>query len=151
MRKLVLLLAVAVAVTLGGCAGMSKEDQGMVFGGVLGGLGGSMIGGGNGNVIATVAGAVFGGYLGREVGRHMDEQDRLLHERAVSHTVVAGRDSFWRNPDTRHHGRVEAGRHYKAPSGYCREYTERVTINGREVTAHGTACQQPDGSWRIMN
>lgn len=29
-----------------------------------------------------------------------------------------------------------------------REYQARVTINGEEVDAYGTACLQPDGSWK---
>lgn len=34
---------------------------------------------------------------------------------------------------------------------YCREYTRHVTIGGVSQEAYGTACQQPDGSWQIMN
>lgn len=32
---------------------------------------------------------------------------------------------------------------------YCREYTSTVEIGGRPVPAFGTACQQPDGSWKM--
>lgn len=35
--------------------------------------------------------------------------------------------------------------------GYCREYTRNVKINGRIEESYGTACQQPDGSWAVVN
>ncbi|MFC1665169.1 hypothetical protein ACFL17_06015 [Pseudomonadota bacterium] len=31
-----------------------------------------------------------------------------------------------------------------------REYTTKLKIDGQEVDAYGTACKQPDGSWRLM-
>jgi hypothetical protein len=32
----------------------------------------------------------------------------------------------------------------------CREYQSTVTINGTPQATFGTACLQPDGSWRIV-
>ena len=41
---------------------------------------------------------------------------------------------------------------YTAPNGQtCREYQSTVTVNGQQQPSHGTACLQPDGSWRIVN
>jgi hypothetical protein len=34
---------------------------------------------------------------------------------------------------------------------YCREYTAPVTIGGEVVQRYGTACLEPDGSWRIID
>lgn len=34
---------------------------------------------------------------------------------------------------------------------YCREYQSKVTVGGRVEHSYGTACQQPDGSWEIVN
>ena len=34
---------------------------------------------------------------------------------------------------------------------YCREYTKKVLVDGKEEMAYGTACLQDDGRWRIMN
>lgn len=31
----------------------------------------------------------------------------------------------------------------------CRDFSTPVVVNGRAERAHGTACLQPDGSWRI--
>ena len=37
------------------------------------------------------------------------------------------------------------------PNGtYCREYTQKVTIGGVPQKSYGTACQQPDGTWKIL-
>jgi hypothetical protein len=32
----------------------------------------------------------------------------------------------------------------------CRDYSSTETIDGRPQTVTGSACQQPDGSWRIV-
>lgn len=34
---------------------------------------------------------------------------------------------------------------------YCREYQSSITVDGQEQPTFGTACQQPDGSWRLIN
>ena len=34
---------------------------------------------------------------------------------------------------------------------YCREYRTTVRIGGHYENSYGTACQQPDGSWRVSN
>jgi hypothetical protein len=38
-----------------------------------------------------------------------------------------------------------------ASPGPCREFQQRVTIEGRPQQVHGRACRQTDGSWRIVN
>jgi hypothetical protein len=37
------------------------------------------------------------------------------------------------------------------PQGECREYTSMTTIAGQPQNMVGTACRQPDGTWRIVN
>lgn len=34
---------------------------------------------------------------------------------------------------------------------YCREYQSSANIAGKTQKTYGTACRQPDGSWRIIN
>lgn len=34
---------------------------------------------------------------------------------------------------------------------YCREYTATAVVAGREQQIYGTACRQPDGSWKIQS
>lgn len=38
-----------------------------------------------------------------------------------------------------------------APQSECREYQSTTTIAGQPQNMVGTACRQPDGSWRIVN
>ena len=40
---------------------------------------------------------------------------------------------------------------YLAPSGrYCREFQGSGVIGGQRVPIYGTACQEPDGAWRVV-
>ncbi len=34
---------------------------------------------------------------------------------------------------------------------YCREYQKTLMIGGRPQPGYGTACMQPDGSWKAIN
>jgi hypothetical protein len=34
-------------------------------------------------------------------------------------------------------------------NGDCREFQQTIVIDGRAQPAHGTACRQADGSWRV--
>lgn len=44
-----------------------------------------------------------------------------------------------------------AARVERVDRSYCREYTSSATIAGKKQPTFGTACRQPDGSWRIIN
>lgn len=33
----------------------------------------------------------------------------------------------------------------------CREFQQKILIDGKEQSAYGTACRQPDGSWRVVS
>lgn len=57
-------VAAAILIGLGGCAGMSRQDQGTATGAVIGGVAGNILGGG---LIGTAAGATVGGVIGHEV------------------------------------------------------------------------------------
>ena len=36
-------------------------------------------------------------------------------------------------------------------AGPCREFEQDVIIDGHREKAHGRACRQPDGSWKLQN
>lgn len=57
-------VAVAVLMGLGGCSGMTRQEQGTATGAVIGGVAGNVIGGG---LLGTAAGAAVGGVIGHEV------------------------------------------------------------------------------------
>ena len=58
-------VAAALLIGLGGCAGMSRQDEGTAIGAGVGGVAGDVLGGGS--VLGTAAGAVVGGVVGHEV------------------------------------------------------------------------------------
>jgi surface antigen len=121
-----------------------------VIGGVLGGALGSQIGEGSGRTVATVIGTLFGASVGGSVGRSMDHTDRLK----VAHTlenVRTGVSSRWRNPDTGNQYSVVPTRTYETASAPCREFTVDGQVGGKKENIYGSACRQPDGSWRIVN
>ncbi|MBK1642756.1 osmotically-inducible lipoprotein B [Chromatium okenii] len=57
----------AILISLGGCSGMSRQDQHTLAGAGLGGVAGSVLT--NGSAIGTVGGAAVGGLIGHETGK----------------------------------------------------------------------------------
>ena len=127
----------------------TKQDVGMATGAILGGVLGAQIGHGSGRTAATIAGAALGAFLGSAVGKSMDRTDQLATARALE-TSPTGRPTAWRNPDTGHSYSVTPTRTYETASGPCREFTTNAEIGGRRETVYGTACRQPDGSWKAL-
>lgn len=41
--------------------------------------------------------------------------------------------------------------HRAANGRYCREYQADIRVDGVPQPSYGTACLQPDGSWRVAN
>jgi len=147
----VLLLAVAIA----GCAqGREKEQLGGLTGAGLGALAGSQISSGKGQLAAVAIGTLLGAYAGSEIGRQLDERDRMLAYQATSqaHAAPVGQPIVWSNPSTGHTGTVTPIRTGTDPTtgAQCREYQHTVTIGGRTEQALGIACRQPDGTWRVV-
>ena len=60
-------VAVAMLLGLGGCAGMSTQDRNTAIGAGVGGVAGNVLGGGG--LLGTAAGAVVGGVVGHEVSK----------------------------------------------------------------------------------
>lgn len=150
-------IAVVVTLTLalGACTeGGEKENIGTILGGVGGAVAGAQFGGGTGRIAATAAGTLLGAFLGREVGKSLDRADMAAAQQAQSraHTAPIGDKITWNNPDTGHSGTVTPVRQGTDSSGnYCREYQSTVTISGKTEQAYGTACRQPDGTWKVVN
>lgn len=122
----------------------------MVIGGVLGGMLGNEIGGGGrGETAAIIAGTMAGAAIGGAIGRSMDTTDRLRTGMALEN-VRTGVSTTWRNPDTRTDYAVTPTRTYETSSGPCRDFTVQSLMDGRQQQVTGTACRQPDGTWRMQ-
>lgn len=152
-KSLIAASLVAIATALAGCATDegpgTKTVVGAGTGAIIGGLAGSAIG--HGDAGSVVAGALIGGLIGGAVGAQLDEQDRQRAYAAEMDALERGRSGApvsWRNPDNGHYGTVVPGQAYERSGMNCREYTHTIYIDGRPQTARGTACRQPDGTWR---
>ena len=159
MKRLLMIPLVMAAFTLGGCEtmqqnGVGKQEVGAVSGAVIGGILGSKVGGGNGQLWATGVGAVIGGLLGSEVGKSLDKADLAYAAQASekAHSAPIGETVSWNNPETGHYGTVTPTRDgYSSSNRYCREYQQEIFVDGRSQTAVGTACQNADGTWEIVD
>ena len=151
IKRLAALVVVPVTVAACGPNGPTKSDTGLAVGAVAGGILGNQVGSGTGKVLATVAGAVVGGIVGSEIGRSLDRQDRLLAQQAEYDALERGSSGVpqrWRNPDNGRYGDVVPSRPYRRGAEDCRDYTHTIYVDGRPQTMRGTACRNPDGTWR---
>ena len=152
MKKLLILPLVA---TLVGCQSMGqRETVGTLGGAALGGLVGAQFGGGSGRAIATAVGIMGGAMIGRGIGQQLDRVDAQRHSRTFYTALENNRTgtmSRWQNLSTRSSGYTVPVQTYQKSGGvYCREYQSVVTVAGRSQSAYGTACRQPDGSWKLQ-
>ncbi len=158
MKKLVISMMVVSTLALSSCQTLqgqgNKQLLGTGGGAILGGLAGSRLGSGSGQLWATGAGALIGALVGSEIGRSLDNADRQQLSNATyqAQSAPIGEPISWNNPESGNSGTVVATREGQSASGkYCREYQQTIYVGGQEETAYGTACQQPDGSWEIVN
>lgn len=156
VRTMGVALVLTAAVSLTACQQVQnnpKQTAGTVLGGVGGAVVGSQFGKGTGKIAATAAGTLLGAFLGSEVGASLDRADRLEAEKAHQTAMSSpmGEQIRWNNPESGHSGTVTPVKDGRTDSGrYCREYRTTVQIDGREEVAYGQACQQPDGTWKVV-
>lgn len=125
-----------------------REMLGAVLGGAAGGYLGSQVGGGSGQLAATAAGAVIGLIVGGSIGRSMDRLDHACTGQVLEQAET-GQTVQWVEPGTDVRYRVTPTRTFEQAGRYCREYTTTATIGGEVRSVYGTACRQPDGSWKL--
>lgn len=139
-----LVLCVAATATFG-CA--TRQQTGQVIGGVAGAAAGTQVGGGSGRTAATIGGALLGAFVGGQIGNRMDERDYQQTSMALENSRT-GQSTQWINPDSGNQYTIQPTNTYQSDSGPCRDYTMLAVIDGRNETVTGTACRQPDGTWR---
>ena len=129
----------------------NRDVVGAIIGGITGGVIGSQIGDGSGRTAATVGGVILGIIVGGSIGRSMDEVDQNCVGQTLEHAPDQ-RTVAWQNPDDGVDYQVTPTSTYQNTQGqYCREYVTESTIGGETQQTYGTACRQPDGSWKLMN
>ena len=95
-----------------------------------------------------------------QLGWEGERRDRMAERRAAQLAAAAeyraleygqvGQPTPWDNPANQHRGQIVPGKPYQQNGTYCRPFTHTIYISGSPETARGTACRQPDGTWRTV-
>ncbi len=155
MKKVAVLTA---ALVLASCANVKMtqgEALGTAAGALAGGLIGYQFGGGIGQWLYTSAGAVIGAAGGYVVGNQMYPSDQAAYDRTARQALAGAEDGQilgWSNGETGNSGIFRPTRSfYLEGDRYCRDYRATFALQNDVLTGTGTACQQADGSWRVMS
>lgn len=152
--------ALCACVVFAGCSGgfdvrdpmtWTGRDAGVAFGALTGGLIGSSVGRSTSTRVAGAAvGAVAGGLLGGAIGDGLDARARGMAIDAQNRALDAppgGRPVAWTTDDGIASGDVVPGTPFMSRGLACRDYEQRIHVDGKTRTARGVACRNPDGSW----
>lgn len=131
-----------------------------LLGAGVGGFVGNQFGSGSGQVAATAGGAFLGGLIGNDLGRSY-YSSRVYNSPAYYYN---NDPILFSDPGPYYYQTYSPN--YVAPpapppppatvtfvdteGSYCREYSKKIRVGGRIQESYGTACLQPDGSWRIV-
>ncbi len=158
MKKTILTLVIMSTAALAGCNTLNGAGNKQLIGGgtgaVVGGLLGSQVGGGSGRLWATGAGVLLGALAGSEIGSSLDKADQMYAQQANqrAYSAPVGETIRWNNPESGNYGTVTPTRSGVDNGGrVCREYSQTIYVGGKQQSGYGTACQQSDGSWKVIN
>lgn len=130
------------------------SGTGAALGAAAGGTAGAILGAtsahGHQKWAATAGGAILGILLGGTVGHAVDTLDQSCAAEAVAYGPV-GQPVGWASPTYGTQYQVMPVRQFAYQGTTCREYQANAAIDGRWQQVRGTACLQPDGSWRVVN
>ncbi|RKZ36557.1 MAG: hypothetical protein DRQ49_17750 [Gammaproteobacteria bacterium] len=136
--------------SFGGCQATmpSKQAMGTVGGAGMGAIIGSRFGKGEGRVAAVAVGTLLGAVAGSAIGASMDQSDTVKTQQALN----TGEPVAWTNPNSKDQYTVTPVGNFTNSKGQnCRNYTTVAVIDGNRETLEGSACQQPDGTWKAEN
>lgn len=161
-NKIAAIALTAGAISLAGCTNQPSDQQagtiaGGALGAVAGGLLGTQVGSGRGRTAAIIAGSILGGAVGAGIGNRLTQQDQQYSQQTTAQALnnnAPGQPAQWSNPQSGNYGYVEPTSPYYATSygQDCRNYKQTIYVEGDQYeTATGTACRQPDGTWRIVS
>ena len=145
-------LIILLLLSLTACAQNQPVNTigGGLLGGIAGGIAGNQIGSGTGRTAAIIGGTITGVALGSYIGSYMDRSDMQRANQALE-TTPTNQSVQWINPDNNNQYQITPTQTYQKNDTYCREYIQEAIINNEQQTIYGTACRQPDGSWKIIN
>ncbi len=134
------------------CAADGAEIIGTGLGMAAGGLLGSQIGKGSGQLVSTGVGMAVGGVIGNSIAKDIDSPTAP----APSAYVPPGEpapvvyNSYTPNYVAPPAPPPAPPITYVDKNTYCRPYSQEIRIDGQIQESFGTACLQPDGTWRIV-
>jgi surface antigen len=107
------------------------------------------------NAIGGVVGKALGD-VGIEVDvDNFSGEDRLRHTETSYQAFLAepvGGTRSWSNPATGNHGTTTiTGTFRNAEGTPCKRFTRHTILNDDTYITDGTACQQPDGTWAVVD
>jgi hypothetical protein len=170
--KFATVIALSAGLAVAGATPSRAGDLDPLFGGLIGGG----LGAGVGYAAGKGKGAAIGGILGLGLGAMLalaaDQENGRRHPRAVyappppayaPPPVYTPPPAFAPAPPTYQPG-YQPSAYQPAPvpaaspyataqysQTHCREYSGTISVDGTARAAYGTACLQPDGTWRIVN
>jgi len=151
-RTVIPLLVLSLLVT--GCETMADNPKATLGGATGAAAGGLIAAAAGGGAAGIVGGVLLGGLVGGAIGNALDQRDKQMAMDAAQRSFESsgtGSATSWNNPDSGNSGSITPTRTYQQASGqYCREYQQTVYIGGEPHESYGTACRQPDGSWKIQ-
>ncbi len=158
MPKTLIVSIAAASLLLASCTQdvvSDKKAAGTVIGSIVGLIVGSKLGSGTGRTVAMAVGGIAGAWIGSEIGQKLNERDQELAREAADEALENGKTGntdTWSNPDSGNSGSVTpVSDSYETVSNEeCRDFESTVTVEGETEVAHGRACRQEDGSWKIV-
>jgi surface antigen len=82
----------------------------------------------------------------------LSEKDKAAASTAQFYALEVGRvgaPRVWQG-DSGHSGSIVVGPNGQANNLRCRDFTNTVTIDGREFVRRGNACREADGRWWVV-
>lgn len=151
----VLAVAMVVLIQSAPAEAQNRALMGGAFGAAIGGA----VGGGKGAGIGAATG-MFVGHM-REQREREARAERERWEAEQRHQQQLQQQQLQMQQQQQQQQlqmqqQQQAQQQYQQPAGQvraqnCRPYQTNQVVDGRTVTMTGTACQQPDGSWILIN
>lgn len=109
-------------------------------------VGGGLLKSGNGGSAAYLN-ALQGGIAGRSglTFSESDTQRALEAEYRALEAAPGGQPVTWESRNAK--GSVVAAAPYQVGTQNCRQYRHVLEAGGKQATARGAACRNPDGTW----
>ena len=95
--------------------------------------------------------SAVGALTGRQGNGRLAWSDEVCFTQTFEH--APDRETItWGNTRRGAEYQVTPTKTVKTRSGeYCREYQATASVGGKITKTYGTACRQPDGSWKLIN